>query len=280
MKVGISLPVRELAEDLGAIKEFAQAAEDLGLTHLRIPDQIIRPGNGHLHDPITLLAYLAGVTSRIELVPSVIVLPLRQTALLARQTTELSLLSEGRFRLGIGVGASAPEFEALGVDFHSRGKICDEQLEVLHRLWSEESVDFTGSYHRLDGLGINPRPPAPIPIWVGARSIPGDRVVKRIGRWASGWFVLATPEEYSDVRARIDDAAREAGRDPDGIGTEAGVAVVGEREAEWRDRVSNWYDTGLTHLCLRTLGGGLGRDEHLPKMQQVVKELPIPNEGA
>ena len=279
MRVGISLPVRELAEDLGAIKEFAQAAEDLGLTHLRIPDQVIRPGNGHLHDSLTLLAYLAGVTSRIELVPSVLVLPLRQTALLARQTTELHILSEGRFRLGIGVGVSEPEFEAMGVDFRTRGKLCDEQLEVLHRLWAEESVEFNGQFHQLGGLGINPRPSEPIPIWVGARSVPGDRVVKRIGRWASGWFVLASPEDYPDVRARIDAAAREAGRDPDSIGTEAGVAVVGEREAEWQDRVSNWYQTGLTHLCLRTLGGGLERGEHLPKMQAVVDQLPIPNEG-
>ena len=115
----------------------------------------------------------------------------------------------------------------------------------------------------------------PIPVWIGGRAVPGDAVVERIGRWASGWFVLASPEDYPGVRARIDAAARAAGRNPDAIGTEAGVAVVGPREAEWRDRVANWHATGLTHLCLRTLGGGLEVAEHLPTMRTAVAELPI-----
>jgi len=140
MRVGVSLPVRELAHDLGAIREFAQAAEDLGLKHLRIPDQVIRPGNKHLHEPLTLLAYLAGCTQTIELVPSVIVLPLRQTALLARQVAEIDVLSAGRMRLGIGVGGSAPEYEAMGVDFHTRGARCTEQMQLLQRLWREPST--------------------------------------------------------------------------------------------------------------------------------------------
>ena len=275
MQIGVSLPVREMAEDLGAIKEFAQGAEELGLTHLRIPDQVIRPGNGHLHDPFSLLCYLAGVTSKIELVPSVIVLPLRQTAMLARQTAALDILSNGRFRLGIGVGASKPEYQALGMDFHSRGKRCDEQLALLHALWTEETVNFNGKFDQIEDMGINPRPERPIPIWVGARSIPSAPVVQRIGRWASGWFVLASPEEYPEVKARIDASATAAGRSPAEIGTEAGVAVVGPREAEWQERVKNWHDTGLTHLCLRTLGGELEVADHLPKLQQVMQELPV-----
>lgn len=275
MKVGISLPVREMAQDLGAIKDFAQTAEGLGLTHLRIPDQVIRPKNGHLHDPLTLLSYLAAVTDKIELVPSVIVLPLRQTVLVARQVAELDILSGGRTRLGIGVGGSKPEYEAMGVDFHTRGARCDEQLDLMHGLWTEETVTFSGRFDQVTELGINPRPARPIPIWVGAASIPSDRVVQRIGRWASGWFVLASPEDYPGVRARIDAAAQAADRDPQTIGTEAGVAVVGPREAEWRDRVKNWHDTGLTHLCLRTLGGDLAVSAHIPTMEAAVRDLPI-----
>lgn len=276
MRVGISLPVREMADDLSAIKDFAQAAEGLGLTHLRIPDQVIRPGNGHLHDPMMLLAYIAAVTEKIELVPSVIVLPLRQTALIARQAAELDVLTRGRVRLGVGVGVSKPEFEAMGMDFHTRGARCDEQLEVLQQLWSQDSVTFNGRFHTITENGINPRPTNDwVPIWVGARGVPSDAVVNRIGKWANGWFVLASPEDYPEVRSRIDRAAEQNGRNPNEIGTEAGVAVVGEREAEWQDRVRNWHATGLTHLCLRTLGGGLAVAEHLPKMSQAVAELPI-----
>ncbi len=276
MRVGVSLPVREMAGDLGAIAEFAVAADELGLTHLRVPDQVIRPQSGHLHDAHSLLCYLAAITQHIELVPSVVVMPLRPTALFARQTAALDVLSGGRFRLGIGVGANAAEYAALGVDFKTRGQRCDEQLELLHRLWSEPEVTFAGQFEQVQANGIDPRPiQQSIPIWVGARSIPSDPVVARIGRWAAGWFVLASPEDYPGVRARIDAAALAVGRDPSAIGTEAGVAVVGPREHEWRDRVSNWCDMGLTHLCLRTLGGGLAVSEHLPRLQQALRELPI-----
>jgi len=276
LRVGISLPVREMAEDLGAIREFAQAAEDLGLTHLRVPDQVIRPNSKHLHEPMTLLSYIAAITEKIELVPSVIILPVRQTAMIARQAAELDVLSGGRLRLGIGVGGTKPEYEAMGVDFHTRGARCDEQLEVLHQLWTQETVNFEGRFDSIVDNGINPLPvQRPIPVWVGASSVPGDAVVRRIGRWASGWFVLASPEEYPELKARIDAAAVAAGRDPQDIGTEAGVAVVGPREAEWRDRVKNWHDTGLTHLCLRTLGGDIPLAQHIPRMQAAVEDLPI-----
>ncbi|MEM9620644.1 MAG: TIGR03619 family F420-dependent LLM class oxidoreductase [Pseudomonadota bacterium] len=278
MRVGISLPVREMAGDLGAIKAFAQAAEDLGLRHLRIPDQVIRPESGHLHEPLSLLCYLAAVTSHIELVPSVLVLPLRQTALVARQTAALDVLSEGRLRLGIGVGANPAEYKAMGVDFHTRGVRCDEQLEVLHQLWTQPVVNFEGEYHHIEDNGIDPRPTrGAIPVWVGARAIPSAPVIRRIGRWASGWFVLAAPEDYTGVKQAIDEAAVAAGRQPADIGTEAGVAVVGPREAEWQSRVSNWHATGLTHLCLRTLGGGLAVDEHIGRMQTAMAELPVEN---
>lgn len=278
MRVGISLPVREMQGDLAAIRDFAQAAEGLGLTHLRVPDQIIRPDSGYLHESMSFLCYLAAVTTKIELVPSVIVLPLRPTALFAKQAADLDNLSGGRLRLGIGVGANPAEYQALGVDFRTRGARCDEQLELLHQLWESTSVSFEGRFETIENNGIDPLPvQRPIPIWYGGRSVPSDAVVRRIGKWASGWFVLASPEEYPDVRARIDAAAETAGRSAAEIGTEAGVAVVGPREAEWRDRVSNWHATGLTHLCLRTLGGGLEVADHVPCMERAMAELPIEN---
>ncbi len=280
MRVGVSLPVREMAGDLTAICDFAQAAEELGLTHLRVPDQIIRPDSGALHESMSLLSYVAAITTRIELVPSVVVLPLRPTALFAKQAADLDNLSGGRLRLGIGIGANPAEYQALGVDFRTRGARCDEQLELIHQLWSSTSVSFQGRFDTIEENGIDPLPlQRPIPIWYGGRSVPSDAVVRRIGKWASGWFVLASPEEYPQVRARIDAAAEAAGRSAEEIGTEAGVAVVGPREAEWRDRVTNWHATGLTHLCLRTLGGGLEVADHIPRIQQAVAELPIANSG-
>ena len=275
MKIGVSLPVREMKDDLGALREFARTAESLGFTHLRVPDQVIRPDSGHLHEPLMLLAWVAAQTETIELCPSVLVLPSRQTALVAKQVAELDVLSGGRVRLGIGVGGSAPEYGALGEDFATRGARCDEQIELLKALWTERSVTFEGRWDRVQGLGLDPLPvQRPIPIWIGARSSPSAPVVRRIGRHADGWFVLCTPEEYPEVKAGIDRAAEAAGRDPGQIGTEAGVAVVGKREAEWRDRVRGWRKMGLSHLCLRTLGGGLEPAQHLEKLREIVPLIP------
>ncbi len=278
MRIGVSLPVREMAEDLGAITAFAQAAEDLGLTHLRVPDQVIRPNSGHLHEALSLLTYIAALTQKIELCPSVVVLPLRQTALVAKQAATLDRLSGGRLRLGIGVGANPAEYAAMGVDFHTRGARCDEQLEVLRQLWTQDQVSFSGHFHQFEDNGIDPRPlQARVPIWIGARGVPSAPVVRRMGRHADGWFVLCAPEEFSDVKAGIDQAAQSNGRDPARIGMEAGVAVVGPREAEWRERVSRWHDIGLTHLCLRTLGGNLSVDQHIDVLRRAVADLPVEN---
>lgn len=275
MQVGISLPVRELKDDLGAIRAFAQMADDVGYTHLRVPDQVLRPKSGHLHEPLMVLAYIAAATQRIELVPSVIIAPSRQTVLLAKQLATLERMSGGRVRLGIGVGGSTAEYQALGEDFHTRGARCEEQIDLLRRLWSEPEVDFEGRWDTVHGAGIDPLPAKQIPIWIGAAGTPVPRIRKRIGRQADGWFVLCNPEQFDDLKRDIDSAAQAAGRDPASIGMEAGVAVVGPRQAEWKTRVAGWRDKGLTHLCLRTLGGKLDADAHLEKARRAFAELPI-----
>ncbi len=275
MHIGISLPVRELENDIGAIKAFAQTAEELGLSHLRVPEQIIRPGSGPLHEPMTLMALIAGVTTRIQLVPSVIILPARQTVLVAKQAATLDVLSQGRLRLGIGVGKDPAEFAALGADFKNRGARCEEQMRLLHLLWTQGEVEFDGTWHRVSGLGLNPLPmQRPIPMWIGAAATPAPRIRRRIGQLADGWFVLCTPVEFPEIRDDIHRAALDAGRDPGGIGAEAGVAVVGPREHEWRARVAGWHAIGLSHLCLRTLGGGLNADQHMERMRRAMADLP------
>ena len=185
MKIGISLPVREMQNDVGAIKEFAQLADELGFNHLRVPDQVLRPDSGHLHESLTLMAYVAALTDRIELVPSVVVLPSRQTALVAKQAAELDVLSNGRLRLGIGVGKNEEEYKSMGQTFSTRGARCDEQLRLLRRLWTEPVVDFQGIWDQVQGSGLNPLPiQQPIPVWIGAKALPVKSVIERIGSFS------------------------------------------------------------------------------------------------
>ena len=275
MKIGVSLPVREMQGDLSSIVEFAQLAEQLGYTHLRVPDMIARPKSGHLHESFTMLAFIAAKTNTIRLVPSVIALPARQTLHVAKQAAGIDVLSNGRFVLGVGVGGSKEEYDALGQDFSTRGARCDEQLKLLKLLWTQETVSFGGRWDKVDALGLNPLPvQQPIPIWIGAASIPSTPVIKRIGAYADGWYVLCSPEEFPDVKSQIDAAATQAGRDPASIHTEAGIAVVGPREAEWKDRVKGWQDMGLDQICLRTLGGKLTPQQHLDKLKDVTDQIP------
>ena len=275
LKVGVSLPVREMRDDLGALKEFAQGAEELGLTHLRVPDQVFRPKSGHLHEPMMLLSYIAAVTSRIELVPSVIVLPARQTVMFAKQAAELDVLSQGRVRLGIGVGGSREEYESLGEDFSQRGKRCSEQMTLLKQLWCGQSITTAGEFDQIsEDTYLDPLPvQRPIPMWIGGAGVPAHSVRRRIGELADGWFVLCDPDAFSALRDSINSYAEAAGRDGANLGMEAGVAVVGPRQAEWQSRVQDWSDRGLTHICLRTLGGGLEVAEHLPTLQAVAEQL-------
>ncbi len=274
MRIGVSLPVRELKDDLVAIRDFAQLAEELGYTHLRIPEQIARQDSGHLHEPMTLLAWVAGFTGKIELVPSVIVLPARQTVLFAKQAAEIDILSGGRLRLGVGVGGHRREYGSLGQDFSTRGRRCTEQMQLLRRLWTEPELSFEGEFDRVSKNGIDPLPiQRPIPMWIGGASVPGPKVLERIGKHADGWFAICAPGQFGEIRAQIDAHARKAGRDPSEIGAESGVGVPGRSEEEWLGLVRARRDTGVTHLCMRTLGGELGAKEHLDLLRHIRERI-------
>jgi probable F420-dependent oxidoreductase len=194
--------------------------------------------------------------------------------LVAKQAAEVDLLSDGRFRLGIGVGWNAVEYEALGEDFGNRGKRSSEQIELLRRLWTEQSVTFAGDFHSVTGAGIAPLPvQRPIPIWVGAASPPG---YKRAGRLADGWFPMMTPGPALDeARTIVATAAADAGRDPATIGMEGRVDWRGDRDAV-ADQLAQWAKSGASHVSINTMGAGLNTvDDHLAVLARIAELLPV-----
>lgn len=285
MRVGVTYPQTELGGDPGAIRAYGQRVEELGYSHILAYDHVVgadpevhtgwdRAYNVHttFSEPLVMFGYLAAVTQTVELVTGVIILPQRQTVLVAKQAAEVDLLSGGRLRLGVGVGWNAVEFEALGKDFTNRGERSDEQIDLLRRLWCEQSVTFVGKYHRITGAGIAPLPvQRPIPVWIGAASAPGYR---RAGRTADGWFPLIEPgPALDDARAVVAQAAVDAGRDPAAIGMEGRIIYTGDLDTVVRG-LSAWKDAGATHVSISTMDAGLATvDDHLAVLTTVAEAV-------
>lgn len=285
MRVGVTFPQTELGGDPGAVRAYGESVEDLGFSHILVYDHVVgadpavhRGWNGPydvnttFHEPFVMYGYLAAVTRSLELVTGVIILPQRQTTLVAKQAAEVDLLSGGRFRLGIGVGWNAVEYEALGEDFGNRGKRSAEQIELLRRLWTEQTVTFDGEFHTVTGAGIAPLPvQRPIPVWVGAASPPG---YKRAGRLADGWFPMMGPgQALDDARGVVESAAVEAGRDPATIGMEGRVDWRGDVDAV-ADHLAAWAKSGASHVSVNTMGAGLETvDDHLAALSRVAETL-------
>lgn len=286
MRVGVVFPQTELGGDAGAVRAYAQRVEELGYTHVLAYDHVVGadptvhegwngPYDVHttFHEPLVMFGYLAAITTTVELVTGVIILPQRQTALVAKQAAEVDLLSGGRLRLGVGIGWNAVEYEALGEDFSNRGKRSAEQIELLRLLWSDQTVTFDGSFHKVTGAGLAPLPvQRPIPVWIGAASEAGYR---RIGRLADGWFPMMGPGSGLDyARGIVEKAAVAAGRDPAAIGMEGRASWSGDDDAAISE-VTAWADAGATHLSINTMGAGLTTvDDHLAVLARVAEALP------
>ena len=268
MNIGVVFPQLEIGTDPTVLRDYAQTAEGLGYTHLLAYDHVLgadptnRPGwrgytaQDQFHEPFVLFGYLAGLTEWIELVTGVIVLPQRQTALVAKQAVEVDVLCGGRLRLGVGVGWNPVEFEALGEDFHNRGKRIEEQIPLLRRLFSEEVVTFAGQWHHVTEAGLNPLPPRrSIPIWLGGGP---DVVLPRVVALGDGWFPQMRPEpEGRAAVARLRQLAEAAGRDPATIGIEARVSYKPDDLAALLSQARAWRAIGATHLGVNTMGAGL-----------------------
>ena len=280
MQLGVVFPQTEIGSDPGAVRDYAQAAEALGYEHLLVFDHVLgadaskraewnRPyrHTDAFHEPFVLFGYLAAVTEKLQMTTGILILPQRQTALVAKQAAAVDVLTGGRLRLGIGVGWNDVEYEALGESFRNRGRRCEEQIELLRALWTNEVISFEGRYHKITHAGINPLPvQRPIPVWFGGGA---DRVVERIGRLGDGWFPQFQPDGEGQERiGQMRAAAQQAGRDPAGIGIEARINFADGPDA-WNRTAEAWAEAGATHLSINTMRADLPNPEaHIKAIEQ------------
>ena len=268
MKAGVIFPQTECGTDVRAIAEFVRAVEAMGYDHLFVADHVLGADpkfHSHpslatysheavVHEALTLMAYLAAITTRITLATGILILPQRQTALVAKQAAQLDLLSGGRLRLGIGVGWNAVEFEALNETFENRGKRSAEQIEVMRLLWTQPVVDFRGEFHRISHAGLNPMPiQRPIPVWFGVGSreqpVPPDAALRRIARLADGWSPNFAPDAQGQALIeRVYRYAREAGRTPADLPLEGRIHLAGQDVDGWTKQVAAWKALGATSV--------------------------------
>lgn len=297
MRFGAVLPNQLLPHTAEAVTKYGRAVEGAGLTFIASYDHVLgadtttRPDwtgsydhKNEFHESFVFIAFLAAIT-RLEFVTNVLILPQRQTALVAKQMADLDLLLDGRLRLGAGVGWNPVEYEALDVPFKTRGERLEEQVEVLRLLWTNESVNFEGKFHHIDRAGIAPLPrQRPIPIWLGGantrRGVPPvrtDRVLGRIGRISDGWIASGgTNEELETNWRTIGDAAEAAGRDRRTLGFQpiTDIPTV-ENADEFFRNVELWRTLGATHVSLRAKQGTASIADHLEALAGVPKYLEM-----
>jgi len=293
MQVGAVFPQLEIGTDPDAIAKYARTVEDLGYDHLVIFDHVLgadasRPGGwtgaydhrSMFHEPFVLYGYMAAVTTRLRLATAVIVLPQRQTALVAKQAAEVDVLSRGRLTLGVGIGWNAVEYEALNESFTNRGRRIEEQIAVMRALWTQEVVDFKGRWHRIDRAGLDPLPvQRPIPIWMGGGWDRQKRALvepsaRRIARIADGWFThVPANEDSRAVMQAFRRLVEEEGRDPATFPVEGRLPAAKSGAEEWKRGIDMIRQLGMTSVELNTMGAGYrSLDEHLEALRRF-KEL-------
>ena len=286
MDIGVVFPQTEIGNDPAAISDWAQAVEAMGYTHVLAFDHVIganpasHPGlkgpytHKHaFHEPFVLFGFLAAATRRLGLVTGIIILPQRQTVLVAKQAAAVDVLSGGRLRLGVAVGWNFVEYEALGEDFRTRGKRIEEQIEVMRTLWAKDLVTFKGQRHHVTDAGINPLPvQRSIPIWMGGESEP---VRRRAARLSDGWMPHFRPgPEAQKAVDQIHGWVKEAGRDPAKFGIEGRFSFAQMSRDQWGKELGAWQAMrGVTHVCVNTMGLGLKKPaEHVETLRRF-KEL-------
>ncbi len=286
MKIGAVFPQTEIGEDPAVIREYMQAVEAMGFDYVLAYDHVVganpeRPGGWRgpythktpFHEVFALFSYAAALTQRLEFATGILILPQRETALVAKQAAQIDLLSGGRLRLGVGVGWNKVEMEALGFDFHTRGKRTDEQVRVLRQLWMHELVTFEGEFHSLDDVGLNPMPvQRPIPLWFGGGAEP---VLRRMAKYGAGWMPnRMSVEQASKTLATIHQYLAEEGRGSDEFGVDVRLSIAVQPPETWAEEVRSWRAIGGTHFALNTMSAGYtSLDQHLGALRQFKETL-------
>ena len=286
IRIGAVFPQTEIGSNPEDIRRYATAVEHMGCQHLLAYDHVVGgslaaheklrnryTSDTAFHEVFVLFGYLAAVAPTLELVTGVLILPQRQAVLVAKQAAEIDVLTEGRLRLGVGIGWNDLEYEALNEPFHNRARRFEEQIEVLRRLWVSEIVDYTGTWHRIDHSGINPMPvQRPIPIWIGASAEPA---IRRAARIADGFFPNArTIEDHQRQLGWLRDELAKHERSNDGFGLEPRISLGEGGPDAWRRLHAWWREQGATHIDLNTMGAGCASvDDHLRLLDRAVVAL-------
>ncbi len=275
MKLGVVFPQTEIGADPAALREYVQTVEGLGYDYLMIYDHVLganpdrpEPWSGPytyqtmFHEPMVLFGWMAAMTQHLEFLTGVLILPQRQTALVAKQAAQVSVLSSGRIRLGVGVGWNKVEYDGLGEDFHSRGKRIEEQVQVLRELWAKPLVNFNGAFDTIPDAGILPLPSQSIPVWFGGGA---DVVLRRCARLGDGWIPNFMPvSELGGRVAKLREYLVEEGRDPQGFGLDVRIEGKYTPRDQWVKQAIEVGEIGATHVAMNTMGLGFTRvSEHL-----------------
>jgi probable F420-dependent oxidoreductase len=296
-RVGVVFPQHEIGDDVVAIRDYAQTAESLGFSHLLAFDHVLGAeprkrdfpmvgpySHRHaFHEPMCLFSFLSGLTSTLAMATGVLVLPQRQTVLLAKQAAELDLVSDGRFRLGVGVGWNKVEYQGLGVPFADRGRRLDEQVALLRELWTHDVLDTAGDFHVIDGAGLLPRPKRLVPIWFGGFSRPA---YERAARTGDGFLFSrrggrrdgegpTEPVELSiDAAARLRDRVAELGRDVTAFGIEGRMNYT-DGPAAWNADLAAFAAAGFDTVAINVLDGGLAAAGHIAALSEVAAAISL-----
>ena len=296
MQIGAIFPQTEIGPDPVAIRDYVQAVEEMQFDYLFIADHVLGADptrHAHvrdhyythhsvIHESLTTLAFISALTTRIRLITGILILPQRQTALVAKQAAEIDVLSGGRLTLGIGVGWNHVEFEALGEDFTNRGIRSEEQIDLMRALWTQEVVDFPGRWHTVSSAGIKPLPiQQPIPVWFGAGGsagpVPRDVVLRRIARMGDGWFPSFGPDDTARaVLDKLQNYIAEAGRKPSDVGLAGRIRMPDKSPDQWLAEVEGWRSLGGTHVMAEARRGPLSAvDQHIAAMRQFREVIPV-----
>lgn len=285
MEIGAVFPHNEIGTDPQAIKDYAQGVEELGVTHLLIYDHVLgadrdRPGGFEgpydkdiaFHEPFTTFAFIAAVTQKLDMITTVMILPQRQTVLVAKQAAELAILSNNRFKLGIGVGWNAVEYVGLNENFHDRGKRQAEQVELMRLLWESEVLEYKGNYHEIDKASINPRPSLPVPIWFGGGA---PKLIQRCAELGDGWIPLMGPNDKA--KAMLDEIREKRtakGLSWEDFGVQAQAQYAGGNPELWAKHADKWRDLGASHLAIATHNAGQTDVQgHLKRIQEYLDSV-------